>query len=385
MTAQLSEPQRALLWIVYDAFASRDEWPFYQYVATVVRRQLRTDPGELYRSLPPGLILPALDTSLGGQLRPENRISLTIRGLVACNGAEGDLELFVAAIAFIGAQAEEWEPDPAELRPIEVNSEEVAAALGRSGADRSVRRAYELLTAAAPEIWTSAGSSPDGTWHIVIDPEQAVRYAGVSSVQEFLGRRIEWEQAELPKYGEAPVPSRTVGVGAPMQSAIVGVTSGGDSEPPGRVFVSHASEDEELATALIECLRLGTGLTAEHFFYTSRAGTGVPPGSDFIEHIREQMLGTPLVIQIITPSYFQSPFCMAELGAQWILGRDCFPLIVAPMTYEELEGVLGKVQAGRIDEEADLDVLYDRLRKVFAVDPPTAEWGVQRRRFLERF
>jgi hypothetical protein len=63
---------------------------------------------------------------------------------------------------------------------------------------------------------------------------------------------------------------------------------------------------------------MGVGLREEDYFCSDLPGTGVKPGQDFVDRIREELHGTELVVEIITPSYLESKFCLCELGGLWV-------------------------------------------------------------------
>src|SRR5262245_59010999 len=43
---------------------------------------------------------------------------------------------------------------------------------------------------------------------------------------------------------------------------------------------------------------------------------------------------------VITPAYYESAFCLCELGATWIMGSEAMPLLVPPLDYDDLKAVL---------------------------------------------
>lgn len=149
----------------------------------------------------------------------------------------------------------------------------------------------------------------------------------------------------------------------------------------GGVFISHATVDKELVDALVDLLQTGMELPRERIFCTSLEGLGIPEGRDFVDFIREKLSGAEHVIMVISPRYFESPFCLCELGATWVLSGDAFPLIVPPLGFPDLKAVLSGVQAGMINNPATLDNLCDRLNKA----APRARWNVKRDAFLRRF
>ena len=151
-----------------------------------------------------------------------------------------------------------------------------------------------------------------------------------------------------------------------------------------RIFISHASQDRDLTEAIVELLRLGTDLQRQQVFFSSGIGTGIPPGLDFIDYIRDQLNNTALVVALMTPAFFRSPFCLCELGAVLFSDTPSFPILVPPATPEEAAKVLGSTQLEFLREDGRaLDRLRDRIADL-SVTSETASWNQHRARFLDR-
>ena len=151
-----------------------------------------------------------------------------------------------------------------------------------------------------------------------------------------------------------------------------------------RVFVSFAVPDAGLANALVNFLRLGCDLAEKQVFMTDRPGT-LPPGTDFSEAIREALDGSDMAILLLTPSYYDSAFCLAEAGAVWVQKKVHVPLLVPPNDFADLEGVqLGK-QAERIDSPSDLDEIRDLIAEVTGQKVSTGSWNRHKEEFLNRW
>ena len=56
------------------------------------------------------------------------------------------------------------------------------------------------------------------------------------------------------------------------------------------------------------------GLRDEDHFCSDLPGTAVNPGQDFVDRIRAELSGTVLAVEVVTPSYLESKFCLCELG-----------------------------------------------------------------------
>jgi hypothetical protein len=93
------------------------------------------------------------------------------------------------------------------------------------------------------------------------------------------------------------------------------------------VFLSHAAADKPLIDDLKQMIQSAVGVAPGEFFYSSGKGTGIPPGQNFVEFIRDEMEGATFVITVITPAFRESEFCLAELGAVWLAAdKEFFPL-----------------------------------------------------------
>jgi hypothetical protein len=124
------------------------------------------------------------------------------------------------------------------------------------------------------------------------------------------------------------------------------------------LFLSHAWADRELTDLFVEkVLRLGCGVPADQIVYTSRTSMGIPGGSDFRAYIRERAEGASLVVAFITPAFLSSAFCMNEVGAAWVLGKDFYPIAGPNLPYSKLDGVLPGLQVNRVDTPGVLDEL----------------------------
>jgi hypothetical protein len=108
-------------------------------------------------------------------------------------------------------------------------------------------------------------------------------------------------------------------------------------------------------------------------------------GSDFIAYIRDQLTNTALVVQMITPEFLSSAFCMCELGAVWASDQDAFPILVPPATHDDLRGILGNVHIEILAQDGIvLDRLHDRVKERLALHPDTAAWNSERAKFIHR-
>ncbi len=152
------------------------------------------------------------------------------------------------------------------------------------------------------------------------------------------------------------------------------------------LFISHASADKDLVDDFVDLLQTGVGLTHDQVFCTSLEGMDIPKGQDFIEFIHEKIQDPFLIIMVVTPSYYESSFCLCELGAAWAMSHSSFPIICPPLECSDLEAVLKNKHVGKIDSPSDLDSLRDRIIEDGNIENPTktSRWNVKRDQFLKK-
>ncbi|MBP9093240.1 toll/interleukin-1 receptor domain-containing protein [bacterium] len=150
-----------------------------------------------------------------------------------------------------------------------------------------------------------------------------------------------------------------------------------------KIFISHATADKALASRFVKLLQTGLSITHPEIFCSSGPGTGVPSGREFKQYIENELLKTNFAIALISPSYFESTFCVCELGAIWVLKPNFIPLLVPPQSYKELEAVSTGLLAEKIDSEQSLDNLHQALMDAGWGIGNTARWNAMKDEFLE--
>jgi hypothetical protein len=156
------------------------------------------------------------------------------------------------------------------------------------------------------------------------------------------------------------------------------------------IFASHAASNFEIVREFVNLLQLGMGVPHRQIFCSSTSGT-IPVGTFFVQNILTALHDSELVIALLSLSYFDSQFCLAEAGAaqvKQIAAQRQKPvpppkfylLLIPPAGFTDLQGALHGVQAGVLNVPADLDNLRDRVAA--GGGPATAVWNTQRDSFL---
>lgn len=154
------------------------------------------------------------------------------------------------------------------------------------------------------------------------------------------------------------------------------------------IFISHAVKDKLLAEEVVDLLQTGLNLDVSTIFCSSSPGLGIPSGVHFVDYIKRQMQGPKVVIALITPNYFESQFCLSELGAAWAMSHQLLPLIVPPLRFKDVQGVLLGIQLTPLDNASCLTEIRDQLIETLDIALKNkrlgAHWESKRDKFLRK-
>ncbi|RWQ69852.1 toll/interleukin-1 receptor domain-containing protein [Bacillus cereus] len=126
-------------------------------------------------------------------------------------------------------------------------------------------------------------------------------------------------------------------------------------------FISHSSKDSQLVNKIVEFLKLTLSVDRSTVYCTSGTGTrNIGTGDNFINNIQANVIDTKMVIFIFTPNYFKSNFCLAELGAAWVLNSNIYPIIIPP--FDRI--ILGETPLGTATQTLTLDTYKDLVKMV---------------------
>lgn len=150
------------------------------------------------------------------------------------------------------------------------------------------------------------------------------------------------------------------------------------------VFISHAVKNKDIADKLVDLLETGVGISDSEIFCSSLEGLGIPGGTNFVEFIRKQIKDPKVVILLLSEDYFDSQFCLAELGASWVLSHRVVPILVPPLEYGDVKAVLTGVQLLKINDSNSLNQVQSDLIEALDIKGKAfARWESKRNRFLD--
>lgn len=149
------------------------------------------------------------------------------------------------------------------------------------------------------------------------------------------------------------------------------------------IFISHAVADEALVEKFIELLQTGLDIPSKRIFCSSSPGLGPKKGEDFLVGIKEHIQNSTLVLSLLSKNYYASEFCLCELGATWALSHDHLPIVVPPLSFSDVKGVLKVTEATDITLDTDLDEFRDAACTILNLgDINTALWNNRKKIFL---
>jgi hypothetical protein len=134
-----------------------------------------------------------------------------------------------------------------------------------------------------------------------------------------------------------------------------------------KVFISHASKDAEVVEAVIDMLE-DIGVESNQIFCTSFEGYGIDLGENFLDTIKVELSSDTLVLFILSESFYKSPICMCEMGAVWALSKEHIPVLVPPLTYSDIKGVIPLTQGLILTDSLKLNSFKEKIEKVFAIE-----------------
>ncbi|MDE5629998.1 MAG: toll/interleukin-1 receptor domain-containing protein [Bacilli bacterium] len=112
-----------------------------------------------------------------------------------------------------------------------------------------------------------------------------------------------------------------------------------------KVFISHSSKDEEFVIKLEQLFEL-LGVDHDNIFCSSIEGQGVKHGNKIEEAVRNEIIEDKILIYIISKNFFDSNYCLNELGAGWILSdsriqnKHLFHIKLPDISFDDIKGFI---------------------------------------------
>lgn len=138
-----------------------------------------------------------------------------------------------------------------------------------------------------------------------------------------------------------------------------------------KVFISHSSKDAGIVEEVIDLLEI-IGVRHEQIFCSSFEGYSIGLGQDFLQRIKDELNGNVLVLFIITSNFYNSHVSLCEMGAAWVKTSKHIPIVVPPLSYEDVKGVIPLTQGFKINEPLKWNTLKQQLEEWFNIEHNTS-------------
>jgi hypothetical protein len=129
------------------------------------------------------------------------------------------------------------------------------------------------------------------------------------------------------------------------------------------IFISHSSQDAELAGKLAKLCQLAFTLPASEIRCTSVNGYKLEVGADTDEVLRREVKESKLFLALITPTSIRSSYVLCELGGRWCTELPMFPVMGRGATSRSLEGPLGGINALNLEHRPEVLQLLENMGK----------------------
>ena len=135
-----------------------------------------------------------------------------------------------------------------------------------------------------------------------------------------------------------------------------------------KVFISHSSQDAELAKTLTELMRKALRLSSEDIRCSSVDGYRLQAGAPTDELLRKEVDEAELLVGLITPNSLRSLYVAFELGARWGKNKPMIPLLALGVTPTHLGGPLAGITALNCDNESQVTQFLEQAASDLSVE-----------------
>ena len=150
-----------------------------------------------------------------------------------------------------------------------------------------------------------------------------------------------------------------------------------------RIFISHASKDNELIGKFVDSIfLLGMGLDSDIIAYTSREDTGVPAGESIPQFIQDNIACAEIVLLMISDNYKNSEVCLNEMGAAWALNKHIIQILLPNTSFDKLGWLCSLDKAMKIDDADSIDGICEVFADKLDIGIKPSAWNRNKSAFL---
>lgn len=157
-----------------------------------------------------------------------------------------------------------------------------------------------------------------------------------------------------------------------------------------KIFISHSSKDVKYVEPIVELLA-DIGMTNDNLFCSSIPDYGIPLNQDIYDYLATLFRGYKLyVIFALSDNYYQSPACMNEMGAAWVLKNEYTSILLPGFEFKEIKGAVNPNKIGmKLDDDDELlkkrlGELKNIISENFGISVPELRWETKRNDFINK-
>lgn len=156
-----------------------------------------------------------------------------------------------------------------------------------------------------------------------------------------------------------------------------------------KIFISHSSNDAKVVEAFVDLLMILGVKEAEQMFCSSCPPFDVKVNDDIFETLKDQYEKYQLfMIYMLSDNYYNSPVCLNEMGAGWVLQYDYQCITLPGFSVNSIKGCVNVNRKALVldskNMKFDLNNFKDKIIKL--MDLPEIDstiWEMKRDRFIE--
>lgn len=88
-----------------------------------------------------------------------------------------------------------------------------------------------------------------------------------------------------------------------------------------KIFISHSSKDKRYGKAIVRLIE-SLGVSNKDVIFTSDDIHGIPLGRNIFDFLKTEISNNAHMLYLLSDNYFDSPACLNEMGASWIIKND---------------------------------------------------------------
>lgn len=148
-----------------------------------------------------------------------------------------------------------------------------------------------------------------------------------------------------------------------------------------RLFLSHSSEDAEVAALIVQLFASSIGLRSHEIRCTSIDGYCLPGGANFDEQLRDEVLAAECFIGLLSNQSLSSAYVLFELGARWGARKQLIPVLAPGVPPDALKGPLKGLNALSCSKVSQLQQLVHQISQALnaQLEPsPVYQWLIEK-------